>query len=101
MLTNNRAQTGTVSNFIYALITIFGLSVLYYFMVEVAIVSRLAPILVQIVSSSGLDAATKAFLYGRYDFLIFVLRFIPASFFLVIVIWLFIVIFKTEQDINY
>jgi len=103
MKMNKRGQ-GTIGQaIVYALISIFALAVLHFFMLEVATVANLEPILRSTITDSPIEieSATQTEIFDAYDLIIGFLRLMPYILYVIIVAYIFIRIFRRERVEEY
>lgn len=96
MMKNKKSQI--TRDFIYGIVTIFGLGILSYFAIEYAIVSNVQPIFANVINQSAMALSDKVLIAARYDQIIFILRFIPFAFTFVLIVWMVISIFRREAE---
>ena len=97
---STRGQVSITRSFIFALVTMFGLGIYYFFLVEYAFL-KVKITLTNILTSTTLDPSVISLVTSRYDQLYVIMKFLPFAFVFVIIIWLFIVMFRTERDVGY
>ena len=97
---NKKAQATMMDNYTYAIASFFIIVVLGYLVIEYAVIGNLMPVLIQAVTGSSIDATTQSTILMNYGIIKGFLRILPFAIWLCIVIWLFVINARTEnQDI--
>jgi len=98
-----RGQATIGQAVVYALITFFALGILHFFMIEVATISNLEPILRSAIINSPIqiDAVAQQEIFNNYDIIIGYLRLMPYILYIMIVAFLFVRIYKRERVEEY
>ena len=100
LFTNNKAQATMLDNYTYAIGSFFIIAVLGYLVVEYVVIGNVMPVLTNSVTTSTIDAATQSTILANYGTIKFFLRILPFAIWLCIIIWLFAINVRMEnQDV--
>jgi len=97
---NKKGQT-VGDSLLYALVTLFGLGLLQYFAIEIAVVGNLMPSFKNYIIASTISPAVQTTILSNYDHIIFFLRAMPFILFVLVIIFLAVRVFKTERESTY
>ena len=95
---NKIAQATMLDNYIYAIGSFFIIAILGYLMIEYVVIGNLLPILTNSVTSSTIDAVTQTTIINSYGMIKFFLRILPFAIWFVIIIWLFAINVRVENE---
>jgi len=98
---NKKGQTSFGKTTFYILGTILALSVIWYFVVEYAIIGNLIPILKNyIITQSLIPSETQTLIIGNYMTIAFYLRLCLYILWLVAILILIIMVFRREAEVE-
>ena len=100
---DKRAQSSVGQVVVFSLISLFAIGILHFFMLEVATIANLEPILRQTIIDSPiqLDPATQQEIFDNYDRIIGFLRLMPFVLYFIIIAFMVIRIFRRERVEEY
>jgi hypothetical protein len=99
----NSKGVSLTTGLVYGLVSLFGLTILYIVIVEFAIVGQVLPLFQNFLLSGGfaLTEGVKNEVSNNWNRIIFTLRLIPAVLFFVVIIFMFILGIRKEQEAQY
>jgi hypothetical protein len=103
MLKHKKGQS-LATGLIYGLVTMFGLAILYFVVIEYAIIGNFLPMLQNTIEGgSGLvvSQADHDEIVGHWNYIKFVLRIVPSILFFVTVIFMFVLSVRKESEQQY
>jgi hypothetical protein len=103
MFTHKKGQSLS-TGFIYAVVSMFGLAILYFVVIEYALIGNFLPMMQQTIDGShgiSLSTADHDEIIAKWDYIKFVLRLVPFILFWVIVIFMFILGIRKESEQQY
>ena len=100
MQMNKRGQS-LGDSIVYSLMTIFGVGILGYFVIEVAIIGNVLPSIKRYIASSTISPATQTIILTNYGQIVMYLRMMPIIIFVLVLIYLVVRVFKSEREMVY
>jgi hypothetical protein len=100
----NKKGLSLTTGLVYGLVSLFALTVLYLVIVEYAIVGNVLPIFQNILAGEGgfiFSESVRNEILGNWDRLVWMMRIIPSVLFLVVVIFMFVLSVRKEQETQY
>jgi hypothetical protein len=98
---NNKRGATLLDNYIFMIVSFFGIAILGYILIEYAVIGSVLPTLQVTMAGSTIDAATQLEIQSGWGTIKTFLRIMPFAVWLIIIIWIFIVQATKEDESVY